>query len=163
MTPRRVEQSLWILTSLVAIAGAVVLGRQSAAAAAPPAIRQTQRRSAASPARLTRNTRDQVQAILAGDLFRRERQQPDSAASAPAAQLTTPRPSLPPKPNLTLRGLLGGPPWDAILEGLPGRDGSYVVRAGDSIGGLRIRSVRRDGVTIRGMDTTWQLRLGRVP
>jgi hypothetical protein len=162
MTPRRVEQSLWIVTSLVAIAGALVLGHQGAAAALPP-IRETQRRATGSPARLTRDTRDQLQAILAGDLFRRERQQPDSAASAPATQLATPRPPAPPKPNLTLRGLVGGPPWDAILEGLPGHEGSYVVRAGDSVGGLRIRSVRRDGVTIRGMDTTWLLKLGRAP
>jgi hypothetical protein len=62
-----------------------------------------------------------------------------------------------------LRGLVGGPPWNAILDGVPGHDGGFVVRAGDSVAGLKIRSVRRDGATIRGMDTTWILRLGRAP
>jgi hypothetical protein len=31
------------------------------------------------------------------------------------------------------------------------------------VGGLKIRSVRPDGATIRGMDTTWTLTLRRRP
>jgi hypothetical protein len=71
------------------------------------------------------------------------------------------QPVTPPKPRLVLRGILGGPPWDALIEGIPGREGSAVVRTGDKLAGLLIRSVRRDTVVVRGADTTWKLTMGR--
>ena len=160
MTPRRIEQLLWIMTIVIAMIAAVGgIVRRDQSPVAVPVIPEAQ--PAAKTIASAKSANDRVRAILAGDVFRRERSAPDSAVSAPRP--TTPQPTAPPRPRLVLRGLVGGPPWNAILEGVPGHDGSYVVRTGDSVAGLKIRSVRRDGATIRGMDTTWILKLGRAP
>lgn len=160
MTTRRIEQLLWIVSVVVALTGtasAIVMQRPPRSTEpAMPLGREPSNQTAAAKA-----ADDQLRAILAGDVFRRERAAPDSTIQT--ATQATPRPPTPPKPRLMLRGLVGGPPWNAIIEGIPGHDGSYVVRAGDSVSGLRIRSVNRDGTTIRGMDTTWTLKLGRAP
>jgi len=55
-----------------------------------------------------------------------------------------------------------GPPWQAVLEGIPGKQGSVVVRVGDVFGELRIRSIRRDTVVVQGADTTWKLTVRRT-
>ena len=160
MTPRRIEHLLWVATIVVAVATIVraLVMREPTLSAAPAMLptRETARTLAAST-----KPDDQLRAILAGDVFRRERAAPDSVIAPPTP--ATPKPLPPPKPRLVLRGIVGGPPWNAILEGVPGHDGSYVVTTGDSVAGLKIRSVRRDGATIRGMDTTWILKLGRTP
>jgi hypothetical protein len=159
MTPRRVEQLLWMTTSALVIAGTLgEIVRQQPLIAAAVTLPTSEPPKAMVSAK---SEDDQLRAIFAGDLFRRERTAPDAVVSAPAPATT--RPPAPPKPRLVLRGLVGGPPWNAILEGVPGHDGSYVVSTGDSVAGLKIRSVRRDGATIRGMDTTWILKLGRAP
>jgi hypothetical protein len=74
---------------------------------------------------------------------------------------TAPALPRPPKPALVLRGVLGGPPWTAVVEGIPGQSGTTVVRPGDVLSGLTIRSVQRAVVVVRGMDTTWTLTLTR--
>jgi hypothetical protein len=58
-------------------------------------------------------------------------------------------------PQLALLGTVGGPPWQAVVRGLPGRPGPHVVRAGDSAGTLLVEFVGRDSVRFRGPDTTW--------
>ncbi len=63
----------------------------------------------------------------------------------------------PPRPVLTLVGLVNGSDASAVVEGLPGVEGSRVVRIGDSIAGLRIKQIRNNRVVIVGMDTTWVL------
>jgi hypothetical protein len=68
-----------------------------------------------------------------------------------------PPPPKPPKPRLALSGIIGGPPWSAILDSVPGRVGSVLVRKGDTLGGLRVRSVGRDTVIVQGADTVWKL------
>jgi len=65
----------------------------------------------------------------------------------------------PPKPVLTVVGLMGGAEPAAVMEGLPGVDGSRVVRVGDVVGGLRITRIGSDQVVIVGMDTTWVLKV----
>ena len=165
MTPsRRAEQLVWGMTGLAVVLGALVMRREVTSLTVHHLIdrpaRSSPRGAAAAPAPRVAN--DLLRAILDGDLFRPERQAPDSVPAPPPAQAAA-RPPAPPKPRLVLQGLVGGPPWDAIVQGLPGHEGSYVVRAGDSVGGLKIRSVRRGGATIRGMDTTWVLTLGHTP
>lgn len=79
------------------------------------------------------------------------------------------------KPVLLLRGIMGaaGAGWEAVVEGVPGRERGIVVRAGDVISTvpgsvgmgtgtatLRVREVSAGGVVITGMDTTWRLRVG---
>ncbi|HUK62590.1 MAG TPA: hypothetical protein VLV15_04625, partial [Dongiaceae bacterium] len=73
-----------------------------------------------------------------------------------------PRPPAPPHPVLALSGILGGPPWEALLDGIPGHDGSVVVRRGQALGPLRIRKITRDSVIVQGEDTTWRLGMKRV-
>jgi hypothetical protein len=65
-------------------------------------------------------------------------------------------PPAPPKPRLYVSGIVG-PPWQALLEGVPGHEGAVPVRAGTVVGDFRIRSVTRDQVVVVGADTTWRL------
>lgn len=62
-------------------------------------------------------------------------------------------------PTLTIAGIVGGPPWTALMNGVPGRDGSASVRAGDTIAGTRVIAVARTSVTLSMADTTWRLTL----
>ncbi len=70
-------------------------------------------------------------------------------ASAPA-----PTPARPP---LALAGLMGGPPWNALLEGVPGRETGVLLQLGDSAGGIRFVALHGDTVMLAGFDTTWSL------
>ena len=159
MTANRLERALWIMVLLSALIACISVYRQRITVLAGiPHLPTSPRRSLSPTVMVTPDTRDEVRRILAGDLFRREREALQPSAVLAPEQLTSKAPSQP-KPRLSLNGLVGGPPWEAIVEGLPGHEGSYVVRAGDSVGGLKIRSVRHDGATIRGMDTTWVLKL----
>jgi hypothetical protein len=47
----------------------------------------------------------------------------------------------------------------ALLDGVPGKSGSVLVHAGDTLAGLRVRSLGPNGITITGFDTTWKLTL----
>lgn len=66
-----------------------------------------------------------------------------------------------PKPTLQLAGIVweGGRDPTALLLGLPGVEGVRVVRVGDLVGGLRIRSITADAVRIAGLDTMWVLKV----
>lgn len=65
--------------------------------------------------------------------------------------------SKPSRPPLALVGILGGPPWTALLEGIPGRVGGALLRVGEEAGGIRLLDVRGDTVRLSGLDTTWVL------
>jgi hypothetical protein len=65
----------------------------------------------------------------------------------------------PPRPPLVLVGVLDGRPASAVIEGVPGVEGSRVIRVGDVIGSLTVKAVSRAGVVITGMDTTWVLQV----
>lgn len=65
----------------------------------------------------------------------------------------------PPKPQLVLTGIMWGDEPIAIVEGVPGIDGARLLRPGDSVGGIRIRRITRQDVTLVGMDTTWVLQV----
>jgi len=62
-----------------------------------------------------------------------------------------------PKPVLTVVGVVAGRESAALLEGFPGIEGTRVVRVGDVVAGLRVRSISRMAVRIAGMDTVWTL------
>jgi hypothetical protein len=99
--------------------------------------------------------------VVANDPFRLSHQ-PATVAYSPALEGLAPPPvARAPRPNFVLRGIIGGPPWSAIVDGIPGRDGSTVLRKGDSVAAFVVRAVRRDTVTIKGADTTWQLTVKR--
>jgi hypothetical protein len=63
----------------------------------------------------------------------------------------------PPKPTLILVGVVNGVDPSAVIEGLPGVEGSRVVRVGDVVAGLQVKKITDSRVFIAGMDTTWVL------
>lgn len=98
--------------------------------------------------------------IADADVFRLARR-PSPIAFGTNATGDTPSQAKPAKPSLALSGIIGGPPWIAILDGVPGHDQGVSVRAHDSIEGLQVRSVAPDHVVIVGLDSTWRFTVHR--
>jgi hypothetical protein len=96
--------------------------------------------------------REAADSVAASDPFRLDRHPSAPPIDQPAIAAAT-APSL----QLELSGVMGGPPWRAILSGIPGREGGVVVRAGDTLGGIRIRTIKRDTVVIHAGDSTMTL------
>jgi hypothetical protein len=105
-------------------------------------------------------------AIVDGDIFRIAREpaavrfqavgrQGVNAGARPSANGPGVRPAF------VLRGIMGGPPWQALVDGIPGQAGATIVTAGATFDRLRVRSVLRDTVVIEGPDTTWTLTMRR--
>lgn len=101
-----------------------------------------------------------VRRIAEHDPFRIDHR-PASASYRPDLETAAPTQPVqpPPRPVLVLAGTVGGPPWAALVEGIPGREGAVLVRAGDVLGTLTVRTVKRDTVTIQARDTVWRLSL----
>ncbi len=76
------------------------------------------------------------------------------------APVAPPAPSRPQLPILT--ALLGGPPWRAVLENVPGFEQSLVVTAGMWAGPFAVIQVSAAGIRLSAGDTTWNLRLRRL-
>lgn len=94
------------------------------------------------------------------DLFRPDRAAVDSAAAASSPMMGAPPPMMV-RPPLILRGLVGGVPPEAIVEGIPGVEGAAVLRVGETIAGITLRTVRRDTAVLVAKDTTWKLTVRR--
>jgi hypothetical protein len=96
-------------------------------------------------------------ALVARDPFRVTRR-PSNVVYDPV-RLAQPATPPAPKPALVLVGIV----WDsgrdptALVEGLPGADGPRPVRGGETIAGLRVKTIKPDRVVITGLDTTWTL------
>jgi hypothetical protein len=89
-----------------------------------------------------------------GNLFRADREPAgDEHVVEPQAEQMQLR------PQLVLRGIVGGRSWDVLVEGIPGVPGVGVLRPGEPLGGIGVRSVRGGAVVLVGYDTTWTLRL----
>lgn len=146
---------MWLLTAFL-LAGAVERVRVGSRATAASLARQKSEITAA-PASIPADSLNVLaDRIVEGDIFRLTRR-PSAVAFGTTGDGSPPPVSTPPKPPLALAGLIGGPPWIGLLEGVPGRDQSVLVHAGDTLGGLRVRMVTRNRVVIAGFDTTWQL------
>lgn len=78
-------------------------------------------------------------------------------AAIPFGAEAPPAPQAPHRPELRLLGTIGGPPWQALLAGIPGRAGGTIVSQGQEIEGLRMRRITRDSLVVEGSDTTWRL------
>jgi len=156
-----IERALWLGAALAMLAGVVTLHVGSSRAATRPALLPA---VGVAPARANPDSLESaVEEIAARNLFRPERTSADEQSHTGPSMAMTMMPQPPSsKPRLLLRGVLGGPPWDAIIEGIPGREGSVVLRAGQSLGGVTVRAVRRDTAWARGFDTTWTLTLART-
>ncbi len=68
------------------------------------------------------------------------------------------QPPPPPRPPLVLTGVVLGADPAALIEGLPGADGSRLLRAGDRHGDYQLRAIGADSVVITAADTTFVLR-----
>lgn len=78
----------------------------------------------------------------------------------PSAVVTLAQPT--PRPVLALVGILGGPPWFAVIEGIPGRETGVLLRTGEDAAGIRLLRIKGDTAFLRGLDTTWVLTSKRV-
>lgn len=158
--PVVVERALW---AGAAIASALAIVGARGARVAPPSVTQPALAAPAAPPRVMGDSIARAATHAAeNDPFRLD-QHPSSVAYDPALE-GMPQPDMvrPPRPTLVLRGIIGGPPWSAIVEGVPGRSGSVLLRRGDTLSGLTIRAVGRDTVILKGSDTTWRLGVQRA-
>lgn len=94
-------------------------------------------------------------------LFRRNRIAPSVRYRSTPPDLAVQSQPATPRPRLTLRGIVVGAETAAVLEGLPGVEGTRVVRRGETIGELTVRRIEKERVIVSGMDTSWTLTLPR--
>ncbi|HEX9485267.1 MAG TPA: hypothetical protein VF929_11830 [Gemmatimonadaceae bacterium] len=72
-------------------------------------------------------------------------------------------PPVPIRPQFALKAIIGGPPWSAIVEGIPGQSGGIVVTAGLDFDKLHVKAITRDTVVMQAPDTIWKLTLRANP
>lgn len=101
---------------------------------------------------------DMVLAVVANDPFRIARRPSDRPYGSPTPPAEATQATV--VPSLRLAGVVG-PPWRAMIEGFPGRDGSVVLAVGDTIHAVRVRQIRMDAVLLSSADTTWLLPIKR--
>jgi hypothetical protein len=101
------------------------------------------------------NTDSIVRLIIARTPFRVARR-PAAVAFDPRLPTQIEAPAVP-KPVLALSGIVWGADPTAIIQGLPGIEGSKVVRHGDVVGGIKVSRIERERVWVTGLDTTWAL------
>jgi len=144
-------------TLLAAVLGLLVAMRMAGWPLAPIALdaRARPATGASKADSVRRISTESATAIVSRDPFRIARR-PTLPAYDPlrlAEQLAPP----PPRPALSLVGIVIGAVPSAVIEGLPGVEGSRVLRVGDVVASLRVKEISRGRVVIAGMDTTWAL------
>jgi hypothetical protein len=156
MTRHAAERTLWLATlSFAAATGwSAVNGRRPPAAPSRPPGSQPVALAAPPESALTWS-----RAAAARNPFRFER----APASVRFGEATDTVAAAPPvsRPVFTLLGTIGGPPWQGVISGFPGRAGGVVVRSGQAVDSFVVRSVTRDSAVISGMDTVWRLPVRR--
>jgi hypothetical protein len=102
---------------------------------------------------------------VSNDPFRLSNTPPDVRFDPAAENGSGARGFAPPpvRPAFVLKAIVGGPPWQAVIDGIPGQPAGTVIRQGAQYDKLVVRSVTRDSVIIAGPDTSWVLRFGRRP
>jgi hypothetical protein len=96
--------------------------------------------------------------ITRRDPFRMSRE-PGAVPFNPDAAADAPPPPRAPRPPLALAGIVLGAEPLALIDGLPGLEGSRVMRVGERAGDYVLRAITADRVVIAGPDTTWTLRV----
>ena len=158
MSVPKIETVLW--TATAAFAATALIGARTPRTGTLAAGHATRAR-VESTASMMREIDDAAVSLVATDPFRAARQ-PSPIAYQPELEGAPPPPPRAARPALSVCGIMGGPPWSAVLEGVPGRDGGAVIHAGDTLGGLSVRAVKHDTVVITGADTTWRLAVRRA-
>jgi hypothetical protein len=146
---------------ILAVAGAIALGlalrwRVALPAAAAPA--STNRLHAPIQAL---DLDSLMRTIVQAAVFREHRTlaQVGFDPSQPPGAQAAPPPAGPPKPVIQLVGIAWGSEPVALLDGVPGMEGSRAMQRGDTAGGLRLRRISPREVVMTGYDTTWTLRM----
>lgn len=157
---RIAEPALWGATVLVALLAGVRARRASFERATPAPVVWT------LPGEVPQPDPDSLLAaserVATSDPFRLDRRPADVPFGTQAAASTPPVPGPnAARPNLSLSGLVGGPQWVALIDGVPGHEGSVLLRVGDTLGGIQVRAVTATTATISGFDTTWKLTVKR--
>lgn len=93
--------------------------------------------------------------IVAADAFRMDRR--PLARAYEVARVGAPAAPVPLRPTLTLVGLVAGDQGTAVIDGLPGIEGSRVMRLGEVVAGFRLARIEGNRAVVIGMDTTWVL------
>jgi hypothetical protein len=154
---RVISPALWFAT-VAFTAIALAEARQHMSGARPITLRRMESVSNVEPP-IAEKIKSATTRIVERDLFRLDRH-PSNVAYQAELQGTRVPPAPPniPHPRLILVGTIGGPPWVALLAGLPGHEGvSTLVHGGESFSGLKIGSIGRDSIVVQGSDTTWRL------
>ena len=103
--------------------------------------------------------------IVANDPFRFSNTPPtvrfDPLGGSPRAQTSEPARSVSPRPVLTLKAIVGGPPWRAIIDGVPGQPTGVIAGSGERFDRLTVREVTRESVYVQTADTSWTLTFRR--
>lgn len=90
--------------------------------------------------------------------FRIERSPTAVRFGSPPVVVPPPIPDpTPPRPQPVLAGIVGGPPWLAVIEGIPGREAGVLLAEGEEVGGVRLERLRGDTAVLSSQDTTWVL------
>lgn len=147
---------LLLVVGLIATAGTIATWT-TVVPSPPPTERSVQAGAPAPTALDTVALRTSAVRLRSRDPFRLERKPADVQYNPWQPVVVAPPPAPPVRPPLALAGLLGGPPWSALIEGIPGRDGSVLLQLGDSASGVRFVAVRGDTVVLAAFDTTWSL------
>lgn len=102
---------------------------------------------------------DAEDAIVTNDPFRLSNSPPavryEPASDAPMTGILAGPPQ--PRPTLVLKAIVGGPPWQAVIDGIPGQPPGTVARVGSKFDRFTVRVVTRDSVIVQGADTSWVL------
>ncbi|GJG89825.1 hypothetical protein tb265_50060 [Gemmatimonadetes bacterium T265] len=166
MHPSRVVEAL-LWSGALGGAALAVVGWRAPMPAPPFPIGMTQvtRRSAAPAPRSPLVLTSAAALLAAYDPFRLTHQPALVAYGAPDPPprvWAAPSGGLPStRPHLVVQGFVGGrSEWAAVLGGVPGREGGVLVRAGDTLAGLRVRRITRDTLVVAAPDTAWHLTSG---
>jgi hypothetical protein len=156
MTQAWFEMALWLL--IAGGVGASVRAGTSPIDSAAPERRDVRQEAAVSDPPYPVDSL--ALGIVSRDLFRFERR-PAAVRYQPALGEGAATLAPPPRPQLMLRGLVLGDTSRALLEGLPGIEGSRSLRVGDVVAGLRLVAISQAQVRVVGLDTAWTLTLRR--
>ena len=160
MSARRIEQLAWMLACvMIAVAWLGFRHRATVdiAEARAPATRARFDLAVPDSASL----RESAERVVARDPFRLDRRPTDVRFDPDPAP---PQPAAPPRPAVAtpvLRGVTG-PPWRAILEGVPGHERPVVARVGSVFGALVVARIGRDTVVVETPDTSFTLTVRRT-
>jgi hypothetical protein len=103
-----------------------------------------------------------AQRLRAQDPFRLDRRPAEVRYNPWEAETAAPPAPEKIRPALVLAALIGGPPWNAVIEGIPGSEGGVLLAVGAQMHGVTFVALRGDTVFLAGFDTTFALTARRA-